>query len=87
MFLARLIDTIFYIIYWMIIIRVIVSWVRPTVRDRTVVRLLHVLYDLTEPILEPIRRILPNSLGFDFSPLIALFLMEIIKSFIFRLLF
>lgn len=87
MFLVKVIDTFFYIVYWMILIRTIVSWVRPTVRDRTVIRLLHVLYDVTEPILEPIRRLLPNSMVVDFSPFIAIILMEIIKSVLYRFLF
>lgn len=87
MFLVKVIDTFFYIVYWMILIRTIVSWVRPTVRDRTVIRLLHVLYDVTEPILEPIRRLLPNSMAVDFSPFIAIILMEIIKSVLYRFLF
>lgn len=87
MFFVKVLDTVFYIIYWMIIIRVIVSWVRPVVRDRTVVRLLHLLYDLTEPILEPIRRLLPANLGLDFSPVIAIILIELIKNVLYSFLF
>jgi YggT family protein len=35
-----------------------------------------VLRDLTEPILAPIRNLLPNMAMFDFSPIIAMLLLQ-----------
>lgn len=56
--------------------RIIVSWL-PIDRDHTVVR---ILYEITEPIIGPIRRVLPTMGGLDFSPMIALILIRIAQS-------
>ncbi|MDD4309523.1 MAG: YggT family protein [Candidatus Cloacimonetes bacterium] len=53
--------------------RVIASWV---IRDPEN-RIFHFLYATTEPILGPIRKIMPQ-MGLDFSPIIAYFLLNII---------
>lgn len=37
-----------------------------------------VLYDITEPILEPLRRVIPRLGMLDFSPLVAIILLNII---------
>lgn len=87
MLLYRIVDTVFKVIYWLIIIRVLVSWIRPTIRDRRYVKALHLLYELTEPILEPIRRILPGGVGVDFSPLIAIFLLDFLRRILINILF
>jgi YggT family protein len=39
----------------------------------------YALYRLTEPVLGPIRRILPDLGGLDFSPVVALILLQFIR--------
>ncbi len=39
-------------------------------------RLMEVLVSLTEPILAPVRRVIPASAGVDFAPLVALLLLQ-----------
>jgi YggT family protein len=64
MLLIRLID-----LYSLIIVAaVVVSWINVP-RDHPAVRLLH---QLTEPVLAPVRKILPPMGGMDFSPLVVL---------------
>ncbi len=59
-----------------LIIRILISWIRPD-PDRLIVRW---IYALTEPVLEPVRRILPTSgFGFDFSPIIVFIIIDLIK--------
>jgi YggT family protein len=54
---------------WLVILgRVLLSWIDPRF-ERPVSRL---VYSLTEPVLAPIRRVLPQTGTFDFSPLILL---------------
>lgn len=77
--LADLINLAFMIFNWLIVIRVIISWVRPKVRDPRVYKLIKLVYDLTEPVLEPIRRLMPTGVGIDFSPFVALILMNIVQ--------
>lgn len=43
-------------------------------------------YALTEPILTPLRRIVPTMGAFDFTPIVAYFLLDIIESLLFRLM-
>ena len=64
MLLIRLID-----VYSLIVVAsVVVSWTNLP-RDHPAVRLLH---QLTEPVLVPIRKVLPPMGGIDFSPLVLL---------------
>lgn len=86
--LKFIIDTAFNIFYWLLIIRAIVSWIAPNIHDPNWRKLLTILYKFTEPILSPIRRLLPsNSWGIDFSPLIALLALTIARKFLLNLLF
>ena len=57
-----------------ILARILMSWIQVD-RSNQFVRLVH---DLTEPVLAPIRNILPPAGMFDFSPLIATFLIQIL---------
>jgi YggT family protein len=43
-------------------------------------------YALSEPILAPLRRIVPNFGGLDITPILAYFLLSIIESVLFRLM-
>jgi YggT family protein len=78
-----LIDQLFTIYWWVIFAAVASSWLiqfgiinggNPNVR--TVLRL---LYNLTEPVLRPIRNFLPNLGGIDISPIILLLALEFIR--------
>lgn len=53
---------------------VIVSWVAPMSRHPFV----QFLRRATDPVLEPIRRILPAAGGIDFSPMVALLLLQLV---------
>lgn len=78
--IARVIDIILTIAYWLILIRAVISWVNPDPYNSVV----QFLYKTTEPILYPIRKILPVSMGIgiDLSPLIAFLVILFAKNFI-----
>ena len=62
-----------------LIIRVIYSWIRPTNPSQ----FHYLVYKLTEPVLEPIRKIIPPIGGvLDISPIIVFFIIGILKRFI-----
>lgn len=68
------------VIYLLIFVRIILSWLPGANRSS----IGGFIYNLTEPILGPIRKMIDRSpigggMMLDFSPVIALFLMEIIK--------
>jgi len=68
------------IFYWLVLIRAVMSWVNPDPFNPIV----QFLEKYTEPILEPIRRILPLGLklGIDISPIIAFLAIMFLKSFL-----
>ena len=81
------IDLVLRIIEYAILARVIISWL-PISRDNQIIRL---LYQITEPILAPIRGIIQRSaisrnMIIDFSPLIAFLLIRLIRNMLIRLL-
>ncbi|MBG3013402.1 MULTISPECIES: YggT family protein [Enterobacterales] len=55
------------IIFWLIIIRAILSWVS---QGRNPID--HLLFQLTEPLMAPIRRVIPAMGGLDFSAMIVI---------------
>ncbi len=65
-FLIQILDM--YMI--VILVRVIMSWFHVSHTNPVV----GIVYSLTEPVLDPIRRILPNMGRVDLSPLIVFFL-------------
>ena len=65
-----------------ILARILLSWI-PVDRNN---RLVIVLYDITEPILGPIRRVMPSLGGLDLSPMIALILVELAERVLLTLL-
>jgi len=74
--LYRLIHTAFDIIQFLIIIRVILSWVPHDPHSQWV----RLLTNATEPILRPVRQTIPiTSMGVDFSPIVAFILLGFLK--------
>ena len=58
--------------------RIIVSWIAPSGGLNNPI--VNVIYQITEPILGPLRRILPRVGMFDFSPMVAIIIIVLIQS-------
>jgi YggT family protein len=54
---------------------VILSWVNLSPDNQ----FLRLVQRLTEPVLTPLRRVLPSAGGFDFSPVVALLLVRLLQ--------
>jgi YggT family protein len=82
--LARLIDTVIDIYTWVVIAGAIMSWLVAfgvvNINNKFIRMVVDVLYRLTEPVLRPIRRILPNLGGVDISPVILLLGLFFVRS-------
>ena len=77
--IARLIGIIITLVYWLIIIRALVSWVNPDPSNPIV----QFLQRTTDPILTPIRRVLRMQFwAIDISPIIAVLLLLFLESFL-----
>ncbi|MDI3534328.1 MAG: YggT family protein [Thermosediminibacterales bacterium] len=88
MILYRAVDLFFEFLFLLILVRILLSWVRPDPYNPIV----RFIYQVTDPVLEPFRRLtyrfFPPSPGmpFDFSPLIAIFVLKILRDIILRIL-
>ena len=85
--LAQIINLIYYAFLILIFARFILSWVRPDPYHPTWGPVLRFVYNATEPLLAPIRRILPATGGLDFSPMILLFGLYFLRQILFQLIF
>lgn len=73
--LYRLIELVLNIYFFSFIVLVVISWVAPHTHNPVIA----LLYSLTEPVLQPIRRVIPPMGGLDFSVMVAILLIFIIK--------
>ncbi|WP_039055350.1 YggT family protein [Enterobacter sp. Bisph1] len=69
-----LVKTIGLMIFWVLLVMAIMSWVS---QGRSPVE--YVLIQLTEPLLRPIRSLLPAMGGIDFSPMILVLLLYVLN--------
>lgn len=67
---------------FILLVRVLMSWFRPDPYNPIV----KLLYDLTEPVLKPIREALPRTGMMDFSPLVAFLLIFALQQLLYILL-
>ena len=81
-YLVKLISAAFWFFEIFILVRVVFSWVNPNPYAKWV----RFVYDVTEPFLSFIRRVLPSALSspLDWSPLVAIVLLGFIERFIIR---
>ena len=81
LFTLKLIKGIFAILDLFVWARVIISWINHDPYND----IIRIIYQVTEPMLRPIRDIIPaTSIGIDISPFILLFLLNIAESFALR---
>ena len=77
--IATILSYLLSALYWLIIIRALLSWVSPDPFN-PIVKFINAV---TEPILEPFRRIVPSyKIGIDLSPIFALLLVWFLKLFL-----
>ncbi len=84
-FLIPVINAVYWFLVILIFARFIFSWVRPDPYHAVWGPLVRFTYQVTEPLLAPIRKLLPNMSGLDFSPIILLFGLNILRSLLFGL--
>lgn len=73
-FIANFIYLLSTVLTFAIFGRVLMSWISPRGNDSVS----NFLFNITEPILAPIRRLLPKTGMFDFSPMIVLLVLQLV---------
>lgn len=82
--LPSIANLFFEILTWLIVARVILSWI-PHRPDKFPLRL---LYEGTEPILAPFRKLMPKGgLPLDLSPILALLVLQVLRQAIIQMLY
>ena len=72
--IAYLLRMILYIYLFIIFVQVIISWINPNTYNPITT----IMHQISEPILKPARQIIPSAGGLDFSPLIALVIINLL---------
>ena len=72
--LVNFIQILTFVIWLFLLARVALSWTNPTAGGG----LTAFIYQVTEPLLAPIRRVLPPTGGIDWSPLVAMLLIGLV---------
>jgi YggT family protein len=84
--LVGLIDLILAVAMWVIFAQVIVSWLIVfnviNLHSGPVRGIIHALERITEPVYRPIRKLLPDFGGMDFSPLVVILVIIAIRKYV-----
>jgi YggT family protein len=88
--LFLLIDSVINIYIWLIIINAILSWLVAfnvlNTQNRFVFAVLNATHQLTDPVLNKIRKFIPNLGSIDISPIVLILLLFFIRNLFFELL-
>lgn len=72
--LTEVMNQLLDMMFWLIIIQVVLSWVSPGYNPNTAI-----FYALADPILKPFQRLVPSMGGFDLSPIIAILAIKLVQ--------
>lgn len=76
---AKILYMVLNLYMWVIIIRAVISWVNPDPYNP----IIRFLYQITEPVLSPIRRWIPlRGMGIDISPVIVILAIYFLNTFL-----
>ena len=85
-----LVDSVINIYIWLIIINAVLSWLVAfnilNTQNRFVFAVLNATHQLTDPVLNKIRRYIPNLGSIDISPVVLILLLFFIRNLFFELL-
>jgi YggT family protein len=81
--LLQIADYLLWILLWIIIVQAVISWLVAfnviNTHSDFVRQVMYALGRLTEPLYRPIRRIMPDFGALDFSPLVVLLIIQILR--------
>ncbi|MDD3236627.1 MAG: YggT family protein [Candidatus Gastranaerophilales bacterium] len=83
MSLAQIVNNLFNIYWWLLIVRIFLTWVPSINWENQPFKFLRIVVD---PVLAPFRAIIPPLGGLDFSPIIAILFLQFAQVAIVRLL-
>ncbi len=81
-FLINFVNLFFQILQLAILVRIILSWFRVDPYNP----FMQILYQITEPLLEPFRRVIPPIGMIDITPIVALLVLRLVQRIIVTML-
>ncbi|MBN8618673.1 MAG: YggT family protein [Anaerolineae bacterium] len=79
MIVLQVIGLLLQLFQFALLARILLSWFPNVDRSNPIIQF---LYDITEPVLRPIREMLPPTGMFDFSPLIVFLIIQVLARFL-----
>ncbi len=76
--IAMVLNAVLTLLFWIILIRVLLSWVSPDPYNP----LVRALYQISDPVLRPAQRLIPPIGGLDLSPIVVLLAIELLRIFL-----
>lgn len=86
MILVDIINLLFFVFYVLLFANIILSWIRPSPYHPVWGPVIRVVNGVIEPVLNPIRRLMPPMGGIDFSPMVVLILGRVVQGAIIKFL-
>jgi len=86
--LAQIVSWVLFVYQFLILVRVLLSWISTDpYRSMSAHPLVRLLHQVTEPVLAPVRRVIPPVGGaLDISPVVVLIVLEILRRFLVSIL-
>jgi len=84
--IITIINLLFNVFYILLIVRIIFSFIQVSPYHPTWGPIMRFVYETTEPVLAPVRRLMPSMGGLDFSPMIVLILASVLRNILIQLL-
>ncbi len=82
MSLISIVNTIFTVYVYLVLARVLISWV-PHNPSQPIFKF---IYEVTEPVMAPFSRLIPNIGGIDFSPIVVILAIEVLQKIVISIL-
>jgi YggT family protein len=80
--LIQVVNIVFEVLTWLIIGRCVLSFIRHN-PSQPIIRF---VYEVTEPIMAPLRKLIPAAGGIDFSPIVAVLAITMVQKLVTALL-
>ncbi len=84
-FIRLIVDGIFTALWWLIIARIILSFLPLFMRINPYNPIVRFINETTEPLMAPFRKLVPPVGGIDFSPMILLLVIQLLHRWIIKL--
>ena len=80
-----IVQGLFKALTWLIFARIIISFLHVVVRLDPYNPVIRFIYEITEPLMAPFRRLIPPIGGMDFSPIVLFLVLQVVESIVYRL--